>query len=209
VSPGDGRASADGGGAAESSEPEVLSRLRALLLEEGGVVASLVCAVDGREDGDRAAASARRAGDGNLQRPAALAAAGPRAEGHRDEYELLVEAIYEGYLLHYGRPRVLVAREADVGVLAGDRLYAIGLERVVALGDADAVAELADTITLSALAQGAGETELAEAIWDAGARAVGWGTTVEHARAKTLVLEGSDEALEAMRTSAQAPPRTR
>jgi hypothetical protein len=94
-------------------------------------------------------------------------------------------------------------------VLAGDRLYAIGLERLVALGDADAVAELADTITLSALAQGAGEDELADAIWDAGARAVGWGTSAEHVRAKTLVLEGSNEALEAMRTSARPAPSTR
>jgi hypothetical protein len=117
-----------------------------------------------------------------------------------------VEAIYEGYLLHYGRPRVVEAQEADVGVLAGDRLYAIGLERLVALGDADAVAELADTITLSALAQGAGERELADAIWEAGARAVGWGPSEQHARAKALVLEGSPAALDAMRTSARGAP---
>jgi hypothetical protein len=171
-----------------------LASLRALLLEEGGLIATLVCADDAAEAVPRG--------------PAALAAKGPRAEGHRDEYELLVETIYEGYLLHYGRPRVVSAPEADVGVLAGDRLYAIGLERLVALGDADAVAELADTIMLSALAQGAGKAELADAIWDAGAHAVGWGTTAEHARAKTLVLEGSREALEAMRTSADGLPRT-
>jgi hypothetical protein len=103
---------------------------------------------------------------------------------------------------------VVRAREADVGVLAGDRLYAIGLERLVALGDADAVAELADTITLSALAQGAGQPALADAIWQAGARAVGWGSSTTHERAKTLVLEGSADALEAMRTSSEALPRT-
>jgi hypothetical protein len=147
-------------------------------------------------------------GAGRGPSPAAVAAEGPRAEGRRDEYELLVEAIYEGYLLHYGTPRVVRAQDADVGVLAGDRLYAIGLERLVALGDADAVAELADTITLSALAQGSGAAELADAIWDAGARAVGWGTSAAHVRAKTLVLEGSAEALEAMRTSAEGHPRT-
>ena len=78
-------------------------------------------------------------------------------EGRREEYELLVEAIYEGYLLHYGAPRVVRAPEADLRLLAGDQLYAIGLARLVALGDTLAVAELADTITLSALAQGAGE----------------------------------------------------
>ena len=86
-------------------------------------------------------------------------------------------------------------------LLAGDRLYAIGLARLVALGDTAAVAELADTITLSALAQGAGRYQLAEAVWAAGARAVGWGASEEHARAKQLVLAGAPEAIEAMRTS--------
>src|ERR1700756_5177963 len=166
-----------------------LQRLRELLADEGGVIATLLV-------GERGVGAA--APDGS---PAALAAGGPRTEGKREEYELLVETIYEGYLLHYGTPRVAFATDADVGVLAGDRLYAIGLERLVALGDTDAVAELADTIALSALAQGAGRSELADAIWEAGARAVGWGSSETHRRAKALVLEGSDEALEAMRTS--------
>jgi hypothetical protein len=185
-------ASGDGDGAA----PGTLDRLRALLEHEGGLIATLVQAGGGEiHDADGAG-------------PAALAAQGPRAEGRREEYALLVEAIYEGYLVHYGRPRVVRARDADVGVLAGDRLYAIGLERLVSLGDAEAVSELADTITLSALAQGAGQPALADAIWLAGARAVGWGCSADHERAKTLVLEGSSEALEAMRTSSQALPRT-
>ena len=73
------------------------------------------------------------------------------------------------------RPACVHVAEADLRLLAGDRLYAIGLARLVALGDTAAVAELADTITLSALAQGAGGDQLAEAVWAAGARAVGWG----------------------------------
>jgi hypothetical protein len=64
------------------------------------------------------------------------------------------------------------------------------------------VAELADTITLSALAQGAGEAALADAVWTAGARAVGWGSSAGHRRAKELVAAGAPEAFEAMRTSA-------
>ncbi len=32
--------------------------------------------------------------------PAQLAASGPRASGNRPDYELLMETIYEGYLLH-------------------------------------------------------------------------------------------------------------
>ena len=171
----------------------VLERLRALLRDEGGLIATLI------ED------AARPDHRATSRSPASVAAAGPRTRARREEYELLVEAIYEGYLLHYGAPRVVSAAEADVGLLAGDRLYAIGLARLVALGDTAAVAELADTITLSALAQGAGEQALADAVWAAGARAVGWGSSEEHRRAKGLAFSSAPEALEAMRTSATVP----
>ncbi len=168
-----------------------LACLASLLREEGGLMATLV---DPRAAFDR---------DGEAESsPARLAADGPRTRIRRGEYELVVEAIYEGYLLHYGVPRVVCPREGDLGLLAGDRLYAIGLARLVALGDTVAVAELADTITLGALAQGAGEQDLADAVWAAGARAVGWGSSAIHARAKELAFAGSPEAIEAMRTSA-------
>jgi hypothetical protein len=172
-----------------------LARLQRLLRGEGGLIATLVdsiATVDGPAGGPASS-------------PALVAAEGPRAEGRREEYELLVEAIYEGYLLHYGSPRVVRTPEADLGLLAGDQLYAIGLARLVDLGDTLAVAELADTITLSALAQGAGEQDLADAVWAAGARAVGWGSTDAHGRAKDLVFAGAPEAIEAMRTSALGP----
>ncbi len=130
-----------------------------------------------------------------------MVAAGPRVKEAAAEYELLIEAIYEGYLLHYGAPRLLAPSEADVGLLAGDRLYALGLARLVELGDLVAVGELADVITLTALAHGDGAGELAAAIWDAGARAVGWGPSEEHERAKALARAGSPQALGAMRAS--------
>ena len=171
----------------------VLQRLCDLLREDGGLIASLVRGSNGA-DGARGGAH----GEG----PAQLAANGPRVAERAGEYELLVEAIYEGYLLHYGSPRVVRAPDADLRLLAGDRLYAIGLARLVELGDTPSVAELADTITLSALAQGAGERQLADAIWLAGARAVGWGSSEAHRRAKRLVSAGAPEAIEAMRTSA-------
>jgi hypothetical protein len=201
-----------------STERSSLQRLRALLLEEGGLMASLAGSPAGI--GDRVAAggagdSTRDLGserdgalDGALS-PAQLAATGPRAGRHRADYELLIETIYEGYLLHYGVPRVALPPDGDLALLAGDRLYALGLARLVAFGDVAAVAELADTITLSALAQGANAPELADAIWAAGARAVGWGSSDVHRRAKDLALAGSPTAIEAMRTSAAglaAPP---
>ena len=68
----------------------------------------------------------------------------------------------------------------------------------MALGDIVAVAELADVIALSALAHGAGNPELASAVWGAGARAVGWGASAAHERAKALARSGSPEALAAM-----------
>jgi len=180
---------------------DALMRLRALLSEEGGLIAALV---DPSSAGERSSATA--GGASGERSPASVAALGPRTAPQRAEYELLVEAIYEGYLLHYGAPRVLRAPDDDLRVLAGDRLYAIGLARLVELGDTLAVAELADTISLSALAQGAGECELADVVWAAGARAVGWGSSEQHARAKELVANGAPEAFEAMRTSAQSSP---
>jgi hypothetical protein len=171
-----------------------LRRLAELLREQGGLMATLVAAdaPDGRADPEPG--------------PAQMAAAGPRAARSRDEYELLMETIYEGYLLHYGAGRVVAPAEADLGLLAGDRLYALGLARLVALGDTAAVSELADTITLSALAQAAGEPALAQAVWEAGARAVGWGSSDAHAHAKRLAFARAPEAIEAMRTSAAGVP---
>jgi len=171
-----------------------LEHLRALLREEGGLIATLIS--PGSHSGGEPLSAAPAS-------PAGVAARGPRTRTRGAEYELLVEAIYEGYLLHYGQPRLVSTGEADLKLLAGDRLYAIGLARLVALGDTVAVAELADVITLSALAQGAGEESLADAVWAAGARAVGWGASEPHRRAKQLVLDGAPGALEAMRTSAR------
>ena len=178
---------------------DVLARLRALLREQGGLIASLI---------DHSLPAGAHAAE--APSPAAVLADAPRTRARGEEYQLVVEAIYEGYLLHYGRPRVVRAEEADLSLLAGDRLYATGLARLVALGDTLAVAELADTITLCALAHGAGDAALAEAVWAAGTHAVGWGPSEQHRRAKQLVLAGAPEALAAMRTcvepSAGSPP---
>lgn len=138
-----------------------LERLRAAMLEEGGPLASTVSdepvAQDGRID------------------HAATAAAGPRAAGNREEVELAVAAVREGYELHYGQPRALGIDDPDLALLAGDRLYTLGLARLAAIGDLAAIAELADIIALSAQAHAGGDVELAEAAWRAGAVAIGWG----------------------------------
>lgn len=114
-------------------------------------------------------------GDGAPVEHGELAAGGPRAAGHEDDYRLLVEAIREGYLLHYATGRVVRPDDPDLALLAGDRLYALGIARLAALGDLQAVAELADVIALAAQARAEGDPGRAEAAWDAGARAVGHG----------------------------------
>ena len=63
---------------------------------------------------------------------------------------VLVEAIREGYLLHYEQPRLIDGADGDLRLLAGDYLYALGLEKLADRGDLDAVRELADLISLSA-----------------------------------------------------------
>lgn len=182
-----------------------LQRLRALLLAEDGLMAELLARTPPPTAVSATAVSANGA-SAAAAGPAQLAAAGPRTRALADDYELLLEAIYEGYLLHYGTPRLLHPPEEDLGLLAGDRLYALGLARLVALGDLAAVAELADVITLTALAHGAGEADLARAIWSAGARAVGWGPSERHSHAKALVRGGDPGALPAMRLAAELDP---
>jgi hypothetical protein len=115
----------------------------------------------------------------------------------------VVEAIREGYLLHYGRPRLLTDEDPDLVLLAGDHLYALGLARLAALGDLDAVAELADVISLSAQAHAEGRPELAEAAWTGGAAAIGWGADDALRDAKAAARAGDPRAADALLAAAR------
>ncbi len=66
------------------------------------------------------------------------------------QYAVGLETIYEGYLLHYGRPRLFAPVDRDTSLLLGDYLYAHGLVRVAEHGEVDAVADLAALISLCA-----------------------------------------------------------
>jgi hypothetical protein len=50
----------------------------------------------------------------------------------------------------------------------------------------------------------AGNRDLAEAVWEAGAVAVGWGGGEAHHRAKAMVREGRPGAAQALRSAARA-----
>ena len=84
----------------------------------------------------------------------------------------VLEAVYEGYLLHYGEPRLFEGMDPDLRLLAGDALYALGLARLAESGDLPAVAELSDLISRSARAHAEGRGEAAEPFWDASARSL-------------------------------------
>jgi hypothetical protein len=136
----------------------------------------------------------------------ALAASGPRAAEAPEEYKVLVEAIREGYLLHYETPRLIEGADDDLRLLAGDYLYALGLERLAARGDLDAVRELADLISISAQvhAENGDRTpgRLAAALWLAATVAVGAGATDEHERAKESLRRAEPDAADQLIQSA-------
>jgi hypothetical protein len=96
------------------------------------------------------------------------------------EYALVVEAVREGYLLHYGEPRLLAGHDVDLALLAGDYLYALGLDRLAALGDTRAVALLADLISTCARLHAEGETAGILDLWRNAAESIASVTQVTH-----------------------------
>jgi hypothetical protein len=163
-----------------------LVAMHSALLAEGGLLAD--------------ALGPAPADDGAL---GAAAASGPRSNGHEADIAFVVEAIREGELLHYGTPRLFGAIEPDLALLAGDRLYALGLARLAGLGDVEAVSELADVIALCAQAHAEGRAELADAVWQAGVATVGWGPSDAVDAAKAAARAGDPGAADALRAASR------
>jgi hypothetical protein len=89
------------------------------------------------------------------------------------ERALAAEAIHEGALLHYDTGRVLRSDDADLELLAGDRLFALGLDRLAAGADLEAIAVLSDVIADCARAAAEGRADDIAAIWRRGAAEIG------------------------------------
>jgi hypothetical protein len=99
-----------------------------------------------------------------------------------ERFAVGLESIYEGYLLHYGRPRLFAPVDRDTAVLLGDYLYAHGLVRIAAQGEVDVVADLAEL--LSVCAQLRAESRPGDgAAWAATVTCLGGGEVLEEARA--------------------------
>jgi hypothetical protein len=87
-------------------------------------------------------------------------------------YALTLAAVREGYLLHYGEGRVTDVSDPDLALLGGDRLYALALAELAAVGDLDAVAALADLISDCARAHADAQPTRAAAAWSTAATAL-------------------------------------
>jgi hypothetical protein len=109
-------------------------------------------------------------------------------------FALGLETIYEGYLVHYGTPRLFDPDDADTALLLGDYLYAHGLVRIAAFGEVAAVADLSELISLCSqlrAAEAGGEGPL----WAATAALLGKDALDEQRAA--LRLHGDASSLDA------------
>lgn len=113
--------------------------------------------------------------------------AGPRAAVVGPALALAAEATREAELLHHAPElaRVVVTDDRDLALLAGDRLYALGLERLADGGWTDEVAILADIVALVARLHADPAWAIGPAV--AGVAAGGTGAPDE-AAARTAVL---------------------
>ena len=105
-----------------------------------------------------------------LNDPSEVVRTGPTAELHSQspqDLQVGVEAIREGHLLHWGEGRLVGTADEDLALLAGDRLYALGLERVAATGNEASIRALSRLIKESATAMADDSTEQSEDVWTA------------------------------------------
>ena len=115
-------------------------------------------------------------------------------------YALGLETIYEGYLVHYGRPRLFVPTDDDTALLLGDYLYAHGVARISALQDVAAVADLSELISLCSQLR-AEEAEGDGPLWAATAALLGRGA-LDEARTELRLHSDSQPLDVAARTAA-------
>jgi hypothetical protein len=85
--------------------------------------------------------------------------------GQVDRYKFILEAVYEGYLLHYKTGRIVQSDERDFAVLAGDRLYALALATLTQCADVYGVSVLAQLIAELAQFEITAQSQQVTAAW--------------------------------------------
>jgi hypothetical protein len=153
------------------------------------------------EGGPLAAALGPAANTSDTEVFAQLVAAGARASDDPRGYALVVESVFEGYLLHYCHGRLVQDADPDLRLLAGDHLYAFGLARLAQIGDLEAVDELADLISLCGQAHAEEASrirppwQLTGALWASSVLAVGDGSWPEHEQAKLAARDSGAKVI--------------
>jgi hypothetical protein len=99
-----------------------------------------------------------------------------------ERFALGLETIYEGYLVHYGTPRLFAPGDQDTALLLGDYLYAHGLVRIAACGLVEAVADLSELISLSSQLR-AEQADGEGSLWAATASLLGASSKLDAPRA--------------------------
>jgi hypothetical protein len=108
-----------------------------------------------------------------------------------EPFDAGMEAIYEGYLLHYGHPRLFAPHDDGERLLCGDHLYAQGLVWVAAIGDLAAIDALASLIGTAAAVRARGDVDTD--LWAATALALAGVTDYDGlARAARALRLGND-----------------
>jgi len=138
-----------------------------------------------------ATAESRIWGDALKRNPVQEPVFSPLAD---ERFRLGLETIYEGYLVHYGTPRVFEPSDPDTALLLGDYLYAHGLVRIANVGDVAAVSDLSELISLCSQLR-AEDAEGDAALWAATSALLGEGALDEPRAA--LRLRGDASQLEA------------
>ena len=129
--------------------------------------------------------------DALKQEPAGEPVFSPLAD---ERFRLGLETIYEGYLVHYGTPRLFEPPDPDTALLLGDYLFAHGLVRIANVGDVGAVSDLSELISLCSQLR-AENVDGDGALWAATATLLGEGRLDEPRAA--LRLRGDARPLEA------------
>ncbi|MBF6619449.1 MAG: hypothetical protein ITG02_04380 [Patulibacter sp.] len=191
---------------------DALESLTRALRADGGLLAA--AAVDPAPDADRTRSRA--------------VAALPRSTIVGDALALAIEATREAELLHHAPElaRVFRTDDRDLALLAGDRLYALGLARLAEGGWTDEVAILADVVAVVARLHadaawaigpavdggadtGTGPAVVAAAraddLWTCAVAALGHGIASPAAELLRTVRRGELPASDAMITAAGGP----